>query len=223
MNVVRGGLSARCVGSFFYHRLRERSVHQGERRTENFCNKRVLVFKFMLADEPIMPGPAHHHSMCMRCPPLVCGSARCLFSRKRERAKRALHLSSAWRRPRPRGSRPAARSAICDSQQLVAMQVTFHVTIVDERQVSLVGGRQHRLCVKRLSGIIDVDDRWHAGGATGSVVDVFIRRVQGSSSCALSPRRFSSLYGFGRLTELGSSHGTCETHIHDHVSDTMLA
>ena len=27
----------------------------------------------------------------------------------------------------------------------------------------------------------------------------------------------------GRLTELGSSHGTCETHIHDHVSDTMLA
>ena len=107
-------------------------------------------------------GPAHHHSMCMRCPPLVCGSARCLFSRKRgEQSERSSRR--AWRRPRPAGSRPAARLAIQDSQQLVAVQVTFHVTIVDERQVLVrrqtvpSASRQavvrHHCCV---------DDRWRA-------------------------------------------------------------
>merc|ERR1711939_1162764 len=144
----------------------------------------------------------------------------------RVRAKRAslfLDASAPASSCRTEAGRP-----ICDSRTPTvgsgARGSSIHGAFsLSSNKILFGGGWCHRLLVKRLLGIIAVDDRWRGVGASDFVTDVFTRRVRASSSSASTLARCASLYGFGRSAELGSSHDSCDNRMHDHVRDTMLA
>ena len=101
-----------------------------------------------------------------RCPDLFTVRVRTVSSLRSVDRVRALACSRAWRRPRPAGSRPAARLAPFGRQQLVAVRVARRSTASSRRRAT-------RSCSAAVGGIsasrqaVDrhhccVDDRWRA-------------------------------------------------------------